>query len=91
MSNKSRRFPSESSSLQKVVVSSAHWDNLISLLATWIHFIPLQDRLHVQAESFSTANTNSNSDKGQPCLTPRSNLNQVDAYPLLIVHLEMFE
>ena len=82
MSNKSRSFPSESSSLQKVVVSSAYWDNLNSLLATWIPFISLQDR--IQAESVSTANTNSN-------LTPRSNLNQLDAYPLLIVQLEMFE
>ena len=47
----------------------------------------LQDR--IQAESVSTANTNSNPDKGQPCLTPRSNLNQLDAYPLLIVRLRV--
>lgn len=70
------------------MVSSAYWESLISRSAIWIPFISHEALIAI--DSISTAKTNSNPDKGQPCLTPRCNSNQFDAYPLLIVQLVIF-
>ena len=74
---KSSSFASENISLQTTVVSSEYWESLISRLAIWIPFLSLEALIAIG--SISTANTNSDPDKGQPCLMPRCNSNQFDA------------
>ena len=62
----SSSFPNESSSLQKVVVSSAYCDNFISLLATTMSVLAF-----IEQDNNSTANTKRRPDNGYPGLTPR--------------------
>ena len=74
-------------SAQNVVVSSAYWDNLISLSITCIPLISLEDR--IAEGNNSTAMMKSKPDRGQPCLTPRFSSNASEANPLFIVQLEV--
>ena len=69
--NFSKSFSTDFSSRTKHEVSSAYWDNLYSLPLKFIPVINLS--FLIEFAKILTAITKSAPERGQPCLTPRSN------------------